>query len=70
VQVFFLKYFIFFLNTAAAASATSSRVFRRPGRCPPRHHALPLRLPSEYSWAAAKFCFIFPGFSIQDNVTF
>jgi hypothetical protein len=33
---------------------------RRPPS-PPRHHALPLRLPSECSWAAAKFCFIFPG---------
>jgi hypothetical protein len=35
-----------------------------PGRrppSPPRHHALPLRLPSDCSWAAAKFCFIFPG---------
>jgi len=35
-----------------------------PGRRPPpapRHHALPLRLPSDCSWAAAIFCFIFPG---------
>ena len=33
---------------------------RRPPPAP-RHHALPLRLPSDCSWAAAKFCFIFPG---------
>ena len=33
---------------------------RRPPS-PPRHHALPLRLPPDCSWAAAKFCFIFPG---------
>ena len=35
-----------------------------PGRwppSPPRHHALPIRLPSDCSWTAAKFCFIFPG---------